>query len=283
MDLLNKKVTHQSFGDGQIIACTENSIEIAFAEDTKKFVFPDAFAKHLIIEPSMKDAIDELVQRQIAIETEKALQKEKEAEKQRKMYELKVEHDKLMRNYKMHPAAQIVFDCTVEEQTEVFKDWRIFAGEVKSGKNKGMPSKPTRLHANSAVLLTALAPNAKEEDRRIIGMYMVKERFIGKTCTDGFIPSHSVYKIELTEEESAQMPFWQYYTDEKNTSKIAWKSGKHRYFNNEWMARILKDVVGLKDDEAEQQVAMKFLMHFCRMNQLIMDDLQEANGTLARA
>ena len=33
-------------------------------------------------------------------------------------------------------------------------------------------------------------------------MYMVKERFIGKTCTDGFIPAHSIYRIKLSKEEA---------------------------------------------------------------------------------
>lgn len=280
MDLLNKKVTHKAFGAGQIIDCTVNSIEVVFEEGTKKFVYPNAFQQHLVIEDALQSEMAEIVEHQVAIEKEQEAQKEQEAAKQKKMHALKVEHEKLMKNYKMHPAAQMVFDCDAVEQDEVFEEWKVFAGEIKSGKNKGMPSKPTRLHANSAILLTALAPGAKEEERRIIGMYMVKERFIGKTCTDGFIPAHSVYRIELSEEEADQMLFWNYYKDEKNESKIAWKSGKHRYFNNEWMARILKDVVGIQEDAVEQAAAMKFLMHFCRMNQLVMDDLQEAEGAL---
>ena len=47
MNLINKKVTHKRFGMGSIVKHNDSSIEIHFASENKKFVFPDVFGKHL--------------------------------------------------------------------------------------------------------------------------------------------------------------------------------------------------------------------------------------------
>ena len=49
MNLINKKVTHKHFGMGSIVKQNESSIEIHFASESKKFVFPDVFGKHLVL------------------------------------------------------------------------------------------------------------------------------------------------------------------------------------------------------------------------------------------
>ena len=70
-----------------------------------------------------------------------------------------------MKNHKLHPASQMVFWCDTEEQNTSFSEWKVFSGVIKSGKNKGMPNKPIRLHQNSAVLLTAIDSRMPEKDR----------------------------------------------------------------------------------------------------------------------
>ena len=101
-------------------------------------------------------------------------------------------------------------------------------------------------------LLTEIDSSMPEKDRRILGVYMVNEDFIGKFCEDGYVPAHSEYRLQLTEQESDQMLFWKYYVNEKSPDKITWNTGKFRYFNNEWMAQILLDIVSLKSDTPER-------------------------------
>ncbi|QQP11968.1 malate synthase [Lysinibacillus agricola] len=283
MNLINKKVTHKRFGMGSIVKHNDSSIEIHFASEKKMFVFPDVFGKHLKLhDKSAAKSLEEIIQKKEKEQKEQERKKEEEKKLQRKKLALRLEHEKLMKNHKLHPESQMVFWCDTEEQNSSFSEWKVFSGVIKSGNNKGKPNKPSRLHQNSAVLLTAIDSNMPEKDRRILGVYMVNEDFIGKLCEDGYIPAHSKYRIQLTEQESDQLLFWQYYINEKSPKKMTWKTGKYRYFENSWMAQILLDIVSLKSDPNERELAQQFLKHFCRMNQITVQELPKPNGALMR-
>ncbi|MFJ8237648.1 malate synthase [Ureibacillus sp. NPDC094379] len=281
MNLIDKKVTHKHFGMGNIVKHNETSIEIHFETENKKFVFPDVFEKHLKIhDPSVADSLEKIIQERENARKEEESKKEEERKLQRKKQELRMEHEKLMQNHKLHPESQMVFWCDTEERNSSFSEWSVFSGEIKSGNNKGKPNKPIRLHQNSAVLLTAV--DSDEKDRRILGVYMVNEEFIGKLCEDGNIPAHSKYRLQLTEQESDKMLFWKYYINEKSPQKMTWNTGKYRYFDNIWMAQILRDIVSLKSDPKERELAQQFFEHFCKMNQIIAQELPKPNGGLMR-
>ncbi|MCM3768127.1 malate synthase [Neobacillus niacini] len=283
MNLINKEVTHKRFGTGSIVNHNDSIIEIDFATEKKKFVFPDAFGKFLKLhDHNAANSLKKMLQK-IELEQEKAEQKrEEEKERQRKEQQLRLEHEQLMKNHKLHPKSQMVFWCDVEEQSKVFTEWKVFTGVIKSGNNKGKPNKPTRLYPNSVCLLTARDSSTAEKDRRILGVYMVNEDFIGQFCEDGYIPAHSEYRLQLTEQESDKMPFWKYYVNEKSPHKMTWNTGKYRYFDNEWMAQILLDIVSLKSDTQERELAQTFFENFCRMNRIREDELPEPNGALLR-
>lgn len=284
MNLINKKVTHERFGMGSIVKHNDTVVEIHFASENKKFVYPDVFGQHLKLhDKSAANSLEKILHEQEMELKEKEMQKEEEKERQRKYQELRVGHEKLMKTHKLHPESQMVYRCDIEEQSSTFSDWTVSSGEIKSGNNKGKPNKPSRLHQNSAVLLTAVDPGMLEKDRRILGVYMVKDNFIGKLCEDGNIPAHSHYRLQLTDEESKQMPFWKYYVNEKSPQKTTWNTGKYRYFDNSWMAQILRDIVSLKSDTEEQELAQQFLDHFSKVNQIVEQELKEPNGALLRA
>ncbi|EDL65662.1 malate synthase [Bacillus sp. SG-1] len=269
---------------GSIVKQNDSIVEINFATDNKKFVYPDVFGEHLELhDASIAHSLHQIIQEKVLEQKEEEMKKEEEIKLQRKYQELRLGHEKLMRNHKLHPESQMVFWCDAEEQNSSLSEWKIFSGEIKSGNNKGKPNKPIRLHQNSAVLLTAVEPGRPEEDRRILGVYMVKDGFIGKLCEDGYIPAHSEYRLQLTEQESDQMLFWNYYVNEKFPQKQTWNTGKYRYFDNSWMAQILRDIVALKNDTREQEQAQQFFDHHCKMNQLIEQDLPKPNGSLMRA
>ena len=111
---------------------------------------------------------------------------------------------------------------------------------------------------------------------------MVNEDFIGKLCEDGYIPAHSKYRLQLTEQESNQLLFWEYYVNEKSPQKMTWNSGKHRYFDNTWMAQILLRIVSLKTDPKEKEIANQFFKYFCKRNNITAQELPKPNGTLMR-
>lgn len=283
MNLIDKKVTHKRFGTGSIVNHSDTIIEIHFATEKKKFVFPDVFGEHLKLhDKNAATSLEKIIQKKESERIEEELKKEEEKELQRKKHDLRIEHEKLMKNHKLHPQSQMVFWCDPEEKERAFEEWKVFSGAIKSGNNKGKPNKPTRLHQNSAVLLTESDSTKPEEDRRILGVYMVNEDFIGKLCEDGNVPAHSVYKIRLTELESEQMLFWKYYVNEKTPEKMTWNTGKYRYFENAWMAQILRDIVSLKTDPQERELSQQFFEHFCKMNQIIDTELQKPNGALVQ-
>ena len=283
MNLINKKVTHKSFGIGSIVKHNDSSIEIHFATENKKFVYPDVFGKHLKLHDTNDAHSLELIIQEKEIERkEEQTKKQEEVQQQRKNQVLRIEHQRLMKNHKLHPESQMVFWCDTEEISSALSEWKVFSGTIKTGNNKGKPNKPIRLHQNSAILLTTVDAGMQEKDRRILGVYMVNEEFIGKLCEDGYIPAHSKYRISLTEEESKQMPFWKYYVNEKFSHKMTWNTGKHRYFENLWMAQILHDIISLKSDTNDRELAQQFFHHFCKMNQITDRELPDPNGALMR-
>ncbi|MEH6949692.1 malate synthase [Bacillus sp. JJ634] len=283
MNLINKKVTHKRFGMGSIVKHNDSSIEIHFASENKKFVFPDVFGKHLKLhDKSVANSIEKIIEKKEMERKEEEWKKEEEKKLQQKKQELRLEYEKLMKNHKLHPESQMVFWCDTEEQNNAFSEWKVFSGVIKSGNNKGKSNKPIRLHQNSAVLLTAIDSSMPEKDRRILGVYMVNEDFIGKLCEDGYIPAHSKYRLQLTEQESDQMLFWEYYVNEKFPHKMTWNTGKYRYFDNSWMAQILLDIVSLKSDPKERELAQQFFEQFCKMNQITDQELSKPNGALMR-
>jgi len=283
MNLVDKKVTHKRFGTGRIVKHDDLSIEINFATENKRFVYPDVFENHLeLLDESSANSMGKIIEIKVGERKEEELKKELEKKQHQKNYQLRLEHDKLMKNYKIHAESQMVFWCDEEEQSNTFKTWKVYSGEVKSGTKKGKPNRPTRLHRNSVVLLTSIDANKPEKERRILGAYMVNERFIGKLCEDGYIPAHSKYKIQLTEQEADAMLFWEYYVNEKSPEKMTWNTGKYRYFNNLWMAQILHDIISLKTDPQEKELAQQFYEYFCKMNLISDDDLPKSNGALMR-
>lgn len=283
MDLINKKVTHERFGEGTIVKHNESTVEIHFESENKMFVFPDGFGKHLKLhDKSDANSLEEILQTKENERLEEESTKEEEKKLQRKKQELNLEHEKLMKHHKLHPESQMVFWCDTEEQSSALSEWKVFSGVIKSGTNKGKPNKPIRLQRNSAVLLTARDSSMPEKDRRIIGVYMVHEKFIGKLCEDGYIPAHSKYRLQLTEQESDQLLFWEYYVNEKSPEKVTWNTGKYRYFDNAWMAQILLDIISLKTDPNERELAQQFFEYYCKMNKITEQELPKPNGAIMR-
>ena len=47
MNLVDKKVIHETFGKGNVLKCNDSYIKINFESGDKKFIFPDVFSKYI--------------------------------------------------------------------------------------------------------------------------------------------------------------------------------------------------------------------------------------------
>lgn len=277
MDLINEEITHKVFGEGNIIEQDASFITVDFNEDVRKFVYPDAFEQYMTLNNQQTaKSFETILEENEKKEAKLAIKREEKREQQ----ELERQRQDMLRNHRIHESSQIVFWLDEEEQQSVFTDWHAFTGEVQSGKDKGEPNRAVRLRPNSAGLLTARADNQEETERQILGIYMVGESFAGNLSDDGIVPAHTEHRIELTKEESEKMLFWNYYINKNHPHRMTWNSGKYRYFDNDWTARILKDIIALRTDEEEIKAAENFLEYFCQLNALDINNIPEADGAL---
>ena len=280
MDLVNKKVMHATFGEGNVTNCNDSYIKINFESGSKKFIFPDAFKKHVtfidqdatkLVNKKIEENEEQRKEEELILEKERALEQELRNISNQK---------KRIKNGKVHSKVQSVFWCESDEEDEIFSDWKVFTGEIKSGDNKGEPRKLARMNQNSACLITRRKEDIPEEERQILGMFMANELFDGKLCEDGYITSHPEYRICLSEQESEKMLFWNYYVENGDSSKMVWNSGKQRYIDNVFIAQILRDIIDLREDPEEKKEAQAFLDYFCRINLINQSELANANGAL---
>ena len=277
MNLIDETVTHKVFGEGQIVEQDDKTITVDFEEDVKKFVYPDAFKTFIMLQDrDLSERLEETLTKMRA--EEKIREKKKAKEREQKIIQQQLRAR--LKNENVHESSQIVFWLNEEDDEKVFEDWSVFTGTVQSGKKKGEPNRAARLRPNSMVVLTKRDAKEQEADRKIVGMFMVSETFIGSANEDGFIPSHELFKIELTEEESEKMHFWNYYMNPRSPKRMAWNSGRYRYFDNIWGAQILRDVLKMRQGEEEQERLDAFLDYYCHLNVLNRETIPVANGSL---
>lgn len=277
MNLINEEITHKVFGEGDIIEQNGSFITIDFNDDVKKFVYPDAFGKFITLKNrDTAESLEKVISKRKTEIIE--LEKKREEEKERQM--LEQQRKEKMKNHKIHESSQIVFWLDEEEQENVWNDWKVSTGTVQSGKKKGQPNRPARLSLNSAGLLTARESDKQEEARRILGIYMIQEAFTDDLNEDSMVPAHAEFRVKLTDQEADQMLFWNYYINKSYPDRMTWNSGKFRYFENIWIAQILKDIIAMKEDEEEIKEAENFLEYYCNLNALDVDDIPEKSGAL---
>lgn len=287
MNLVNKKVVHKTFGKGNVVNYDDSYINISFKSGDKRFSFPSAFKKYIkFTDQNATDIINEKIKIEeelLKIEEEKQRKEQLILEEQRaieRKRQYMLDQQKQSKSGKSHAEIQSVFWPEPHEEEEIFTEWKVFIGEIKSGKNKGKPRKLARMNSNSGCLITKRTDFMEESHRQILGVFMTNEFFNGRLCEDGYIMAHPQYRLKLTEEESKDMLFWNYYMDKNSSTETIWNSGRQRYFDNIWMAQILRDIVILREDSESHKEAEAFFEYFCKINLINKDDLPIANGPL---
>lgn len=253
MQLIGQAVCHGIFGKGIVTDCGNNILTIYFSQGEKKFIYPDAFSKHLTLQNSaMQRDVQGLLKRKAAAELAEKQAIRKEQERKHLLYHLKIS-----------PNAQAVFHIKPEEEKELFSTWSVSTGCYLSGYSKGEPRIPDRLKPNSLCLLTKCANGTPEKERHIIGAFMVGEDFFGSLCLDGMIESHPVYRLKLHPEN--QPLFWPYIDQEPPKR---WGQTVFRYFPNAIVGEILYNMKELVRNTESAESAEQFYQYFCKLNRL---------------
>lgn len=168
-------------------------------------------------------------------------------------------------------------------ESHMLRDWRASAGIVqKDGINKGKPMRLNKVQANSLCVLTTRYPESDENERFIFAVFLVDETFEGDYREEGFVSTQSEFKIKLSPPEAERTLYWHFHANGKNPEDPAWGHGLHRYFDDQEAVQILRDILKIKLGTKDEQLAERFLQHFCRINRVDANSVPEPNGALAR-
>lgn len=167
-------------------------------------------------------------------------------------------------------------------ESQMLRDWKALAGIVQTGENKNQPMKLNQVQANSLCILTTRDPNSVETDRYIFAVFLVDENYEGDNREEGYVTTNSKFKINLTPTEAHSMLFWDFHANENHPDVAAWNTGLHRYFNDEQAVQILRDIAKLKQGTSDEQLAVEFLNHFVKINQVDLEGVAAKNGALQR-
>lgn len=255
MNLVGEYVNHDKFGKGVVKLIEDDKIEVEFNFGIKKFLYPEVFKKFMRIEDkTYKDYVDEIL---YEIDKENII-KLQEEEKEMKRLER-------VRTLKVSNNSQAVFGFMDNKVEEVLNTWSVFTGTYISGVSKGEPRIPQRLNVNSACLLTMKPEGASEDERRIIGAFMVPDNFKADQCKDGIINAHEDYRIML-DTEKEKLLFWDYCA--LKPKSMSWGKCELKYFSNTEMQNILSEMMKIIKDEDKCKKVQEFYEYFCSVNKI---------------
>ena len=253
MELRSQAVKHAAFGKGIITEVSGNTITVCFAQGEKRFPCPDAFSHHL----TLKDAALQAELSAMAVSNARRRQEEKKREIERHEREIR------LRTMKIPTKSQAAFDATMEQLERYREEGALFTGCVLSGPSRGKPRVPRAIKLNTACLLTARPDGGGEEQRQILGAFMVRDDFWGDRCADGLVRAHDRDRIMLPE----PMPFWTFLDGEEQ--RRTWGSVPFRIFSNQAMRTILREMRGRLEGTPQAGEASAFYAYFCEMNHMM--------------
>lgn len=169
-----------------------------------------------------------------------------------------------IKNLKIMPDSQAAFGFVNNSKEKVFTSWELTTGTYLSGRLKGTPRVPRKMQLNSACLLTECPKGLTEKERKIIGIFMVRDDFEGNMCRAGIIRSHEKYRIKL--EGSEELFFRDYFSsDEEN---VKWGKVEMRYFSNNTMLKILRDLQEKITAPERRKLIDEFYQYYLWVNKL---------------
>lgn len=185
----------------------------------------------------------------------------------KKYYDLKIKREKLDNGFLCYESRMLL-------------DWKCCAGVIRNGYDAGRPMKLRSVRKNSLAVMTTRDPGKQDYTRYIFGVFLIDEYFEGDERDEGYVTCHSKWRIELNPTEAHQILFWRYYYNENAPEKMVFGSGLHRYLTDVEAAQILRDIVKVKRDESEKELAKEFLLHYCELHIINVNEIPEPGGAL---
>lgn len=254
MNLVGYTVHHKKFGEGTVEEVCNKKIFVQFEKERKTFVYPDTFEKYLTLtDETAKEHMNEIL---------KELKKEKLANLEK--IGLEKRRTNMISSLKIKKDSHAIFAFKDNSLTEMMETWTVSTGTYASGKSKGKPRIPNRLNINSVCILTIKPEEQKEEDRVILGAFMLPIDFNGEKCTDGIIPAHEEYRIILSPDDK-ELYFWDYLPETKNKK---WGVSEMKYCSSTLVKKILEDMIKIISNTKSHEKAVSFYHYFCTMNHL---------------
>ncbi|MGX8700183.1 hypothetical protein [Caproiciproducens sp.] len=268
MDINGQAIKHKTFGPGVVTALTADTITVSFPEGEKKFIYPDAFREYLVLK-------DKNMQRHI---TAQIAEKEAEFNRQRQAELAEQERRQKLLNFPITANSHAAFDIMPEHAEQICKTCIVSTGRYLSGYSKGQPRTAERLKPNSVCLLTERQRERPEQDRRMIGAFMVREDFFGKDVHDGLIEGHPEYRMRVP--SGKVLLFWEYFGQDATPR---WGNTAFKYCSGTVMNHILSEMTRLLENTEQQESALAFYRYFCKLNRLrpLMEINMIENGSKA--
>lgn len=167
-------------------------------------------------------------------------------------------------------------------ESQMLELWRAGASVTQSGEGKSKPMSLKNARANSLALLTTKLPRAKDQDRFIFAVFLIDENYEGDTEGLGNLGSNPKYRLQLSLNEAKELKFWNYYFNPKKPERIILGSGLHRYLTDTQSAQVLQKICEIKKDTPEEEFAKEFLVHFCKLKKLDIDNIPMPEGGLQK-
>lgn len=164
-------------------------------------------------------------------------------------------------------------------ESKMLIDWKAEAGEDRNGVRGARARRIANVSKDCLAVLTTELPGMENgSDRVIFGVFITGVVDEGDEFQAGFVQVKENYYIELTPEECKKMKFWHYYKNAQNPSVVQWGTGLYRYMKDGACARILQDIVEIKQDPQQKAHAEKVLKEYCRIKGLDLNKIPQANG-----
>jgi hypothetical protein len=283
MKLEGKTVKHLRYGTGKITQFGGKSVEVQFegTAGRKSFQYPQGFESFLQIQDT--DMASEIAEE--ISENKKLIEQAKNEKEQARLLEEGPQTTKSSdrvgsRKTKLNKK-NIVIKCNFCNEGDSV-DCISYAKQNLSGVKAGQQMEPEEITPETLAVLTTRTKGVKEEGRVIFALFMVKEQPDGTPAVEGYIQANEDYKIALTFEEAKQIRFWEFYYNEKKPDSIRMGSGLHRYLSDMQCAQVLREIVEMKEDEAEKEYAENFLNYFCSVRKIDVNAILKPEGGLVR-
>jgi len=136
-------------------------------------------------------------------------------------------------------------------ESALFRDWKYGAGMYQTGKRARTPVHISDVSEGKIAILTTRFPGDKEEDRKIIGFFKIRD-VTNKRDEETRLIAHRDLRVRPPLEEAKELYFWDYYCTQGGTK---WGTLLFRYLDDKTVLRILIDIGDtVRDEEAKIKI-----------------------------